>query len=119
MSNTTSLSRGAYPGGAKVYRALLSQTGGAVAPVATILTNTLGGNPVWSYVSAGRYRVTMNNMFPSGKTTVSMPHTVNVSIESDAPNPKCFLNSPNYIEVFAETGNGQFKDSPIEIIVYP
>ena len=32
----------------KVYTALLTQTG-TNAPVATVLENTLGGTPVWSY----------------------------------------------------------------------
>ena len=46
----------------KVYVALLSQTG-TNAPVATVLKNTLGGVPVWSYVSAGVYRASLAGAF--------------------------------------------------------
>lgn len=46
----------------KVYVALLSQSG-TDAPVATILKNTLGGVPVWSYLDAGSYILTLTGAF--------------------------------------------------------
>ena len=49
----------------KVYTALLTQTG-TNAPVATILQNTLGGIPIFSYVSTGEYNITL-----TGKLTAS------------------------------------------------
>ncbi len=49
-----------------IYQALLSQTGTEV-PTATILANTLGGEPVWSRVSSGNYEVTLAGAFPSDK----------------------------------------------------
>ena len=53
-------------GGAKVYRALLSQTG-TNAPVATVLENTLG-NIVWTRDSAGTYFGTLTGAFLENKT---------------------------------------------------
>lgn len=49
------------------YVALLTQTG-TDAPVATVLSNTLGGTVVWSRQSAGTYRATLAGAFPSLKT---------------------------------------------------
>ena len=46
----------------KVYIALLTQTG-TDAPVATVLKNTLGGVPVWSYSSVGVYNAELSNAF--------------------------------------------------------
>lgn len=46
----------------KVYTALLTQSG-TDAPVATVLENTLGVTPVWSYIGTGHYRVTANGSF--------------------------------------------------------
>ena len=46
----------------KVYIALLTQSG-TDAPVATVLKNTLGGVPVWSYSSVGVYNAELSNAF--------------------------------------------------------
>lgn len=54
--------------GAKVYKALLTQTGTS-APVATVLVNTLSGTPVWSYSATGRYVLTLTSEFTSAKTS--------------------------------------------------
>lgn len=57
-----------YPeGGAKVYKALLTQSG-TNAPVATVLVNTLSGTPVWTRSSEGAYIATLTGEFTSGKT---------------------------------------------------
>lgn len=50
----------------KVYTALLTQTG-TNAPVATVLENTLGAVPVWSYQSIGTYVLTLTGAFLEGK----------------------------------------------------
>lgn len=50
----------------KVYSALLTQSG-TDAPVATVLENTLGGTPVFSYVGVGEYRLTLTGAFPQLK----------------------------------------------------
>lgn len=52
----------------KVYTAILSQTG-TEAPTVIVLHNTLGEAPVWSRVSAGRYRATtVGDVFTTDKT---------------------------------------------------
>lgn len=53
----------------KVYVALLTQTG-TDAPVATVLKNTLGSVPVWSYDVVGGYYLTLSNAFTANKTNV-------------------------------------------------
>lgn len=53
----------------KVYTALLTQTGTS-APVATILENTLGAVPVWSYQGVGNYVLTLAGAFLSGKVVM-------------------------------------------------
>lgn len=52
----------------KVYTALLTQTG-SNAPVANVLENTLGGVPVWGYVSLGVYTCTLTGEFTTNKTS--------------------------------------------------
>lgn len=53
--------------GPKKYVALLSQTV-TDPPVATVLENTLGGTPVWTYHSTGQYLCTLTGAFPKEKT---------------------------------------------------
>jgi hypothetical protein len=53
----------------KKYVALISQSG-TNAPVPTILENTLGVVPVWSYGAVGEYYLDYNNAFPFGKTWI-------------------------------------------------
>ena len=52
------------------YAALLTQSG-TVAPVATILENSIGGTVTWSYVSPGVYTATITGgTFTANKTMV-------------------------------------------------
>jgi len=51
----------------KKYVALLNQSG-TDAPVATVLENTLGGEPVWTRVTDGLYTCTLAGAFPQNKT---------------------------------------------------
>ena len=50
----------------KVYAVDLTQTG-TDAPVETVRQNTLGGTPVWSYETQGRYLLTLVGAFLDGK----------------------------------------------------
>ncbi len=59
------------------YQALLSQDG-ENAPEPHILSNTLSGNPVWSRVGVGSYRLTLAGAFPEGKTVCVPPNFVAV-----------------------------------------
>lgn len=104
-----------------VYTALLTQTG-TNAPVATILENTLGGVPVWSYDSVGFYKLTLVGAFTIGKTTAFItPYgntvTFNVSANSDVN--EIFINSATLTVGVYIDGNDLLVDTPIEIRVYP
>jgi len=63
------------PVGTKVYRALLTQTG-TDAPVATVLENTLGENPVQTFYSEpGTFRIQIPDsvpVFTANKTFVTI-----------------------------------------------
>lgn len=60
----------------KVYIALLSQSG-TDAPVAIILENTLGEEPIWSYSDIGLYLLTLPNAWVSNKTVIIPPSNAN------------------------------------------
>ncbi len=53
----------------KKYKALLTQTG-TNAPTASILENTLGGTPTYSYVSSGYFTCTATGLLTTAKTIV-------------------------------------------------
>src|SRR3990167_6232768 len=51
----------------KLYDVLLTQTS-TNAPVETILENTIGATPAWSYIGVGRFDITQAGIFLAGKT---------------------------------------------------
>ena len=53
----------------KIYNAVLTQSGN-LAPVATVLQNTLGGTIVWTRDSEGVYLGTLAGAFTTNKTLV-------------------------------------------------
>lgn len=53
----------------KVYRALVSQTGGG-NPTAIVLENTLGGSVVWTTAGVGSYIATATGLLTTNKTSV-------------------------------------------------
>lgn len=55
--------------GFKVYIATVTQTG-TNAPVPTVLFNSLGGTPAWSYAGVGIYNLTLASAFPENKTAI-------------------------------------------------
>ncbi len=105
-------------GGAKVYRALLSQSG-TDAPVATVLENTIG-TITYDYDSAGSYGLNSSALFTSGKTFVMGGGSSN--------NASTYvylgeINSTSRIGIRARDLEGTFSDdimanTPIEILVY-
>ena len=108
---------------AKVYRALLTQSG-ANAPVATVLENTLGGTPVWSYSAPGTYVVTLAGAFTVGKTFVISGSTAQVGDVTICLGILMAGATVNAIEVhtFDNGGSGLdgiLNNSAIEILVYP
>ena len=71
----------------KVYTALLTQSG-TNAPVATVLENTLGEEPVWTRVSLGSYKLTSpNGIFDIDKTiTMITPQVSDYKLSVDTIN---------------------------------
>ncbi len=106
----------------KVYRAILNQSS-TNAPVATVLENTLGAIPVWSYDGIGVYSLTLAGAFPQLKTLqfitlVFSPPNGNV------PFLRFTLNgAPNSFQIFCgdEVGNSDdvLTNTPVEILVFP
>ena len=103
----------------KVYTALLSQTG-TNAPVATILENTLGVNPIWSYDSAGYYLFTEIGAFPINKTTIVIGNESNTDFYT-----LIFRNNDEigvFTSLLSNIGGGNndlLSNTSIEIRVYP
>lgn len=61
-----------------VYTALLTQAT-TNAPTATVLENGLSGTPALSYVSAGKYRLTLVGEFTAAKTHIMFNTILNAS----------------------------------------
>lgn len=100
----------------KVYTALLNQSGES-APVATILENTLGSIPVWSYSTTGVYALTLSNAFPIAKTLI-----LSANVKSSVNHVRFVVNPTNNILVYTTVSNTAADDvltyCPIEIRVY-
>lgn len=58
-----------------VYTASLAQAGTG-APVATVVSNTLGGTVVWTRTAQGLYLATLAGVFTAGKTMVIPPSNI-------------------------------------------
>jgi hypothetical protein len=104
--------------GYKVYVALLTQTG-TDAPVATILQNTLGVVPTWSYEGVGEYQLNQTGLFTLNKTIVLLGGVTGGgdTLVTDVGNVNYF-----YISTSDETdnlANDLLSKTTIEIRVYP
>lgn len=98
--------------GAKVYIALLTQTG-TNAPVATVIKNTLSGTPVWSRTSATDMRATLAGEFIENKTVVFITNGANGAFSAGGQrldDDTIKLSPP---------GDSQISNTSIEIRVYP
>jgi hypothetical protein len=91
----------------KVYIVKLTQTG-TNPPVASIIRNTLGGVPVWTYSSPGVYVATLAGAFDP---------TANVVIESNAAF-SVVVNSINAFTLTATGGNDSLSGTPFELTVF-
>lgn len=109
-------------GSVKVYRALLTQAGVA-APVATVLENSLGGTPVWSYSGAGQYTMTLAGAFPSGKTFLNIRATGDPGATTDLAGVTRISDNAIFVgtgDPATATYNDNVLDgTSIEILVYP
>ena len=103
----------------KVYIATLTQTG-TNAPVATVLENTLGVVPVWSYYDVGSYFLTAASVFTAGRTTVLN----NNPTQDYGGQAKAYVGDPDRVwidstnDVFTPVDDNFFKPVTIEIKVY-
>ena len=108
------------PAAPKVYNALLNQSA-LLAPVPTVISNTLGGVPAWAYVSPGQYTLTLANAFPLGKTLIFS--LIGSGTAAGDTSIKCFRNSNSEI-VLNTTFNAAFTNilltnASFKIEVYP
>lgn len=103
-------------GGAKIYKALITQVGLA-APTVIILQNTIG-NIVWSYDSVGVYQGTLVGAFTTNKTFLP-------SLDQRAISETDLLwSSEDVIEINTFDSAGVLTDNALdglslEIQVYP
>jgi hypothetical protein len=104
--------------GYRSYTALLTQTG-TDTPVATVLENTLGGEPVWVRNDVGEYTATLNNAFNNffvSSLNIDYNLTLNESV--------CWaglIDTSNIYLVVVARGDGSLTDNwgiYIEIRVY-
>lgn len=104
---------------AKIYRAILSQTG-VNAPTATIITNTLGEVPTWFYIGVGSYEVGLAGTgFTANKTFV----TPILNINANPFSIKASWAATNKVEIqtFDAAGVAAEIEGDIQILieVYP
>jgi len=105
----------------KVYRALMTQVGGA-APIANVLENTLG-NIVWAYSSTGIYTGTLDGAFSETKYFAPIPiqgldSGVNDGGGGDSYTYCIVDNSTILLTSGIPPANNILSNTPIEIIVY-
>ena len=105
---------------AKILRANISQTGTS-APTMTILDNTLGGVPVWSYSAIGEYILTLSGAF--GAADTALFSLTGMSQDGNYETSYFYWNDTNSItlDVLDDTGapvNDYLVNTPIEIRVY-
>lgn len=101
----------------KVYSALLTQTGTDV-PVATVLENTLGEVPTFTYLGEGVYEIsTTSNIFSQNKTICDLKPFSDPSFNNS------IVRNDFKIRIYTYTISGVSADeyllnTPIEIRVY-
>jgi len=102
----------------KIYRALLTQTGGN-APVATVLENTLG-TIVWSYLAPGLYLGTLNGAFPINKyfAFLAAGGFDTAPNNGGSGNPYYYSRLDDNSVAVNSVTDDKLINSPIEIIVY-
>lgn len=91
--------------GGKVYKALISQSGTS-APTVTVLQNTLGFTPTWSYEGVGTYRVNSVGNFGS-RTYARINHNSVAFIGFDHQ----FGLTDDYIQLAARNSSGVAADN--------
>ena len=94
------------------YIALMTQESGN-DPVANVITNTLSGPIVWSYIGAGSYTGTLAGAFPENKTFVATSLSASSS-------PLYLARQSNNIVSILTLGDDEMNGSTfVNIRVYP
>jgi len=101
------------------YVATLTQAGTA-SPVATLMENTIGGTPAWSYVGVGTYRLTITGQFTNNKTYVTVKPMDGVYAVADAYRVDVnVIEVKTYNVVLTDVANDIFyTPAPFEVRVY-
>lgn len=98
-----------------VYEALLTQTG-TDAPVATVLENTLGGTPTFSYVDVGWYHLTLADAFLAAKTVIIFQTGGGLAL----PILEVTRTSDSIIKISSKEGaDGELSNRSLTLHVYP
>lgn len=112
-----------FTDGVKRYVALLTQSG-MVAPVATVLENTLGFTPIWLRLTEGEYSVAFSNGFPDNdKIFTIFPATyfdggdvqTILMVSPNSPNSVAF----HFFDTMEASKDAECFRLPVEIRVYP
>jgi hypothetical protein len=108
-----------FTAGAKLYVALLTQSG-TDAPVATVLQNDLSGPIVWSRIGVDQYKGILSNEFTLNKTFINPGYPVSIN----HPDGTIRVYNPSvneiYIDFSGNEANGLWSEPLfITIIVYP
>jgi hypothetical protein len=93
----------------KLYVAVLNQSA-LVAPVPSVITNSLGGVPTWAYVSPGQYTLNLVGGFPLDKTYIS--NIVGDGTAAGDATIKCFRFSNDQI-ILNTTFNAAFTNNQL------
>lgn len=110
--------------GYKIYRALISQSGTS-APTATVLQNTLGSVPTFTYLGVGSYQITLNITTTQNKLwyhierfgdTTQVVDTDGLTTLSTEASSDLFIRT---VDAALAPLNGNLYLTPIEILVYP
>jgi hypothetical protein len=97
----------------KTYVALLTQTG-TDAPVATVLENTLGVTPTYTYEGVGQYSIALNGGFTIVKTWQIISSN-NIGSQDKL---EIYDNGNDSIWIDTNLSDGKLTNTPIEIRVY-
>jgi len=111
-----------FPPKARVYRALLDQTGTS-APTASVLENTLGFTPSWVYDDVGSYHCE-NPAAPGDTSTFPINKTFFVITPAPQSLSRGCDTNLQSIEVFTTDNAGTPEDellsqTAFEILIYP
>ena len=100
------------------YVALLNQSG-TTPPVSTVLENTLGFVPLWSYTNVGSYELSYAGGFPLDKTFIMIESPYDENLSYNIKNDIRDINSIPLLSVFSGLAtNDALINTSIEIRVY-